>query len=195
MFFYLVFVGAGVNMLGGASYIRDTFLGKVQPNRMTRVMWSIAPLIATAAGIASGAGWAVLPVFMSGFLPLLILMASFFNPKAYWKLGKMDYVCGVLSLLALILWGLSSNPSIAIVFAIMSDGIAWWPTMLKSWRRPETESAFAYATGMFGAMTAFSAIHEFNFTNIGFPLYLIVANALLVFAIKRDRFMPTNIRK
>src|SRR3989344_785767 len=99
---YLVFLGAAANIGGAFFYIRDTLYRKTKPNRATWFMWSLAPLIATGAALSSGVGWAVLPVFMSGFGPLLVFIASFVNKNSYWKLEQFDYWCGLFSVLALL---------------------------------------------------------------------------------------------
>src|SRR6476659_8048954 len=102
----VVLIGVVINVTGSSRYTRDTLRGTTKPNRVTYLMWGIAPLIATAAAISKGVTWAVLPVFMSGFCPLMVLLSSFANRQAFWKLGKLDYVCGAFSALALILWAL-----------------------------------------------------------------------------------------
>ncbi len=185
---YLVFLGAAVNIWGAFFYIRDTLRGETKPNRATWLMWSIAPLIATVAALSQGVGWAVLPVFMAGFGPLLIFIGSFVNRNSYWKLGALDYGCGALSALALVLWGITKEPNIAIAFAIASDGLAAFPTLIKSWKHPETESVVAYTTGLFNALTSFAAIKLWGFSELAFPIYLVIANSSLIFAVWRRKF-------
>jgi len=189
---YLVLLGAAVNLGGGAIYIKDTLFGDTKPNRVTKLMWAIAPLIATAAALSKGVGWAVLPVFMSGFVPLLIFIASFINKKAYWKLTTFDYVCGTLSALALVLWAITKEPNAAIVLAILSDGIATIPTLTKSWTNPETETGLAYLTGLFNALTSFAAIKIWGFAELAFPIYLVITCFLLVFALYRRKIFKTK---
>ncbi len=57
MLHYLVFVGAAVNLFGHFSYIKETLKGNTKPNKVTWLIWSIAPLIATFAAISSGVKW------------------------------------------------------------------------------------------------------------------------------------------
>src|SRR5208283_2829807 len=142
MLVYLVFVAAFATLVATYVYIRSMFKGVAKPNRVSWLMWSIAPFIAATAAISNGVGWAVLPVFMSGVSPLLIFTASFVKKKAYWKLASFDYVCGALSGLALVLWYVTKDPNVAIAFAIASDGLAAIPTLTKAWNHPETESAW-----------------------------------------------------
>ncbi|MBX4187487.1 MAG: hypothetical protein KW802_04560 [Candidatus Doudnabacteria bacterium] len=184
---YLVLLGVVVQLYGVFSYIKDTLRGKTKPNKVTWFLWSIAPLIASAAALSSGVRWAVIPVFMSGFGPLLVFIGSFFNKNAYWKLGTLDYICGFFSLLALFLWWFTKEPAIAIIFAILSDGIAAVPTIIKAWSHPETETAAPYATGMFNALTGFAAISVWNFSQYAFPIYLLLANGSLLLAIYKKK--------
>ncbi len=184
---YLVFIGMSAQFIGIFYYGRDVIRGKVKPNKVSWLMWSIAPLIATAAGLTSGARLSIIPVFMSGFGPLLILILSLFVEKSYWKLEPFDYLCGVFSLLALVLWEITDQPWVAIIFAILSDLFAAIPTLIKCWKHPETENPVAYSTGLFSALTSFGAIRIWGFAELAFPIYLIFINSSLIFAIIRKK--------
>jgi hypothetical protein len=189
---YLVILGALAQLIGIYSYIKDTVQGKTKPNRISWLLWSIAPMIGTVAAISKGVTWAALPVFMSGFAPFLVLIASFFNKKSYWKLEKLDYLCGISSALALVLWAITKEPIVAIVFAIISDALACIPTIIKSWKYPETETVAAYTTGLFNTLTSFAAIQSWNFSSIAYPAYLLIANLVIIIAIVGRR---ENLRK
>lgn len=186
---YIVFLGATVQLIGVSSYIKDILRGNTKPNKVTWLMWSIAPLIASFAAFSGGAGWTTLPIFMSGFGPLLVLIASFYNEKSYWKIETFDYFCGLCSLSALIFWIITKNPAIAIIFAIIGDGFAAIPTLMKSWKNPETETVDAYTTGLFNALTGFFAIKLWNFSSFAFPIYLVVINTSLIITIKKHKIL------
>ena len=185
MLAYLVFVAAFATLLATFVYIRSMFKGGAKPNRVSWLMWSIAPFIATAAALSNGVGWAALPVFMSGVSPFMIFSASFVTRKAYWKLVSFDYVCGVLSVLALVLWYLTKDPNVAIVFAIASDGLASIPTLTKAWHHPETESPWPFIVGVFNALTSFAAATMWTFSAYAFPAYLIAINVTLFFSMHK----------
>jgi len=99
-----VIVGTLIGAIGSFAYLIDTVKGKVKPNRVSFLLWSIAPFIAFAAQMKQGVGIESLMTFSTGFLPFLIFGASFVNKKAEWKLTKFDLLCGVLSLVGLVLW-------------------------------------------------------------------------------------------
>jgi uncharacterized membrane protein HdeD (DUF308 family) len=184
---YLVFVAALGSLIAASVYIRSMFKVQTKPNRITWLMWTIAPFVATAASVSNGVGWAVIPVFMSGFSPLLVFTASFFSKKAYWKLSTFDYICGILSGLAVVLWLLTSNPNLAIIFAIISDALAAVPTLTKAWHNPETESAWPFIIGTFSPLTSFLAATTWAFSELAFPIYLIAINAFILFFVTKKK--------
>ena len=186
---YLVFVAAIATLLATFVYIRSMFRGGAKPNRVSWLMWSIAPFIAAAAAVSNGVGWAALPVFMSGLSPFLIFTASFVLKKAHWKLTTFDYFCGVLSGLALVLWFVTKDPNVAITFAIASDALASIPTLTKAWNFPETEIAWPFIVGVFNASTSFLAITIWAFSAYAFPAYLIVINILLFFSVYKKQLI------
>jgi hypothetical protein len=183
MFEFLVLIAASATLVAALAYIRSMFKGETKPNRVTWLMWTIAPLTATFAAFSSGVTWAGVPVFMSGLSPCLILLASFLNKRAYWKLSAFDYACGALSALALVLWYVTQNPNVAIVFAIISDALAAIPTIRKAWRNPQTEFRWPFVVGVFSPLTSFLVATNLAFSEIAFPAYLVAINILLVFCV------------
>ena len=184
---YIVILGALAQMIGIFSYIKDVVKGNAKPNKVTWLLWSIAPLIATFAAVSSGVRWAVLPVFMAGFAPLLVFIVSLFSEKSYWKIENFDYICGACSILALVLWAITRQPLVAIIFAILSDFFAGIITVKKAWIYPETETQAPYSTGAFNALTSFFAIPVWTLSQFLFPTYLVFMNGLILFAIYRKK--------
>ena len=172
-------------MFGSVVYIRNTLLGRSKPNRVTFLIWAAGGLIGAAAGVAAGGGWALLPAFAAGFGPLLIFLASFRNPNAYWKLGRLDYVCGAFAVCALVLWAITNEPAIAVLFAILADGLAAVPTLLKAWRHPETETGTPYVLALLAAVLGTALTPAWSFSTIGFLVYLVAIDVLLMTAVYR----------
>lgn len=184
---YLVFVGAAVQLTGVSVYAWKTLKGQIRPNRVSWLMWAAAPLIAASASVTEGAGWAALPVFVSGGGSLLVLVASFVNPNAYWKLGRFDYACGALSILALALWAVTREPNVAIVFSILSSAAGAAPSLIKAWRFPETESVSTFVTGLVNALTSFAAVTHADFAALAFPIWLVIFNVSFVVPLARRK--------
>jgi hypothetical protein len=172
--------------LGSLAYVRNTLKGRSKPNRMTFLIWAAGPFIGVAAGIVAGAAWwALLPVFIAGLGPFAIFLASFKHPAATWKLGALDYACGALAVLALVLWGLTTNPITAIVLSILADALASLPAVLKSWRYPETETGFTYFVALCNVSLGLLLAPSYAFSQVGFLIYLFIADLILTVAANR----------
>jgi len=178
----LVLLGVVVFCFGALPYLRDTLAGRTKPNRVSYFLWFLAPFIGVAASVVQGVTWTAVPVFMAGFAPFLIFIASFMTPahQTSWKLGPFDWVCGGLSVVALVLWQITKEPNVAILFAILSDGAASLPTLKKCWTHPDTETVMFYSCALFAQVMGVLATTAFSFAEVAFPLYLIIVDFLLV---------------
>ncbi|HEV8601510.1 MAG TPA: hypothetical protein VGQ87_02845, partial [Patescibacteria group bacterium] len=186
---WLVILSGLISITGAFAYIRDTLRGKTKPNRVSWIMWAIAPLVGTTAAISAGADlWATFRVFFSGFLPLIIFAASFVNPKSFWKLTFFDILCGICSLLAFVILISTDFPRIAILLAALGDGFALLPTLRKAWKYPETETGLTYILSLISTLIVLPSIPVWNIENSAFQIYLLVANTLLILSIYRNRF-------
>lgn len=174
-----IILGALISFYGGLTYLIDTLKGKTKPNRVSWFLWTLAPMIAFAAEIDKGVGLTSLMTFMTGFNPLLIIIASFVNKKSYWKLNKMDYVYGSISLFAILIWQITGEGNLAILFSILADGLASIPTVIKSYRQPETESGKIFLFGMINAGITLLTIKSWTFAHWGFPIYIFLICVIL----------------
>lgn len=174
-----VILGAIIATAGGLSYLIDTLKGKVKPNRVSYLLWSIAPLIAFFAEIQQGVGIQSLMTFIVGFLPLTVFIASFVNKNAEWKLTSFDVTCGVLSVVGLVLWFITKSGNIAIMFSILADGLAALPTIVKAFTYPETESAWPYFTSTISAGLTLLTIQVWDFAIYAFPLYILLVTIVI----------------
>ena len=179
-----IILGALLSFSGGLNYLINTIKGKTKPNRVSWFLWALAPMIAFAAEIDKGVGLTSLMTFMTGFNPLLIIIASFLNKKSYWKLNKMDYVYGSISLFAILIWQITGEGNLAILFAILADGLASIPTVIKSYRHPETESGLIFLFGMINAGITLLTIKDWTFAHWGFPVYIFLICVILYSLIK-----------
>jgi hypothetical protein len=181
-----VIVGTVIGAIGSIAYLVDTIKGRVKPNRVSFLLWSIAPVIAFAAQIKQGVGLESLMTFSTGFLPFVTFVGSFVNKKAEWKLTTFDVLCGVLSLLGLLLWLMTNVGNIAIAFSILADGLAAIPTIVKSYRYPDTEMAWPWIATSFGVLLTLLTLKELTFANSGFIIYIFVVNTV-IFSLVRFR--------
>lgn len=173
------YLGLLIISIGGFVYLFKTLKGEVKPNKVTWFLWSLAPLIAFAAQLKQGVGIQAWLTFVVGFQPLLIFIASFVNKKSYWKITKLDLIFGFLSIIGLVLWQITGVGNIAILFSIIADGMAALPTIIKSYKFPESETSFAYFTSALGSFIILLTINIWNFETFSFSLYIFIVNLIL----------------
>ncbi len=170
---HFIYVGTAIGALGTAIYLRDTLRGTTKPNRVTWLLWAIAPLLASAVEFRDGIGLRALPTFMIGFMPLLVFAGSFHNPAALWKIRRLDYACGAMSVVGTATWLFTQNGVVAISAAIGADFLAGLPTMTKSWTNPETESVASYVGAVINSAVLLLTVTHWTFEVAAFPIFIL----------------------
>lgn len=167
-----IYLGTAIGAAGALVYLRDTLRGTTQPNRVTWLLWAVAPLLAAAVELSEGAGLRALPTFMVGFMPLLIFIGSFHNSAAVWKVRRMDYACGAFSVVGTIVWLVTRNGVLAISAAIVADFLAGVPTLMKSWTHPQTETVHSYIGALISMVVLLLTVDQWTFDVVAFPLFV-----------------------
>lgn len=183
---FFVIIGTLIGAAGSVAYLIDTLKGKVKPNRVSFLLWSLAPIIAFFAQIQQGVGLESMMTLSTGVLPLTVFCASFFNKQSVWKLTRFDLPCGALSLVGLALWQITRVGNIAILFSIIADGFAAIPTLIKAYRYPDTEIAWPWMASVVGVILTLLTLSSITFANSGFIIYILVLDAI-IFALVQFR--------
>ena len=189
----IIYIGVLINIIAYYVYFKNIFFGETRPNMVSWFMWMFAPMLGVFFQLKAGAGLSVLPVFMAGFGPLVVIVVSLFRKNTYWKITKFDLFCGLFSLLALIIYIFTKNLAISIIFVILSDGLAAIPTVIKSWKFPETETASVYIASIISQTLALLIIKEWIFTIYSLGFYFISMNIVIIFAIYRKKIFAKKI--
>ncbi len=192
---WFIYIGTAISFIGSLSYIVATIKGKVQPNRITWLMWSIIPFVALAAQLKQGVGLQVLLTFIVGFNPLLIFIASFLNKKAFWKIGVVDITCGIFCLLGILLWINTKQANLAIILSVMADFIAAIPTLIKSYKFPQTESPTIFILATINSLIVLLTITKWDVATSAFAIYLFVINLVFALLILRDPKQRSSLLK
>jgi hypothetical protein len=185
----IIYITILTSLVGYFFYLKDIFYGQTRPNLVSWFIWMLAPFIGVFFQLKAGAGLSVLPVFLAGFGPLIVIIVSLFRKNSIWKISGLDIFCGILAILALVFYVLTHNLGISILFAILSDGLAAVPTIIKSWKFPETETAIGYLPGIFNNILGLLIIRNWSFSIYSFGIYFILVNAIIVFCIYRKKIL------
>jgi hypothetical protein len=189
-----VFLGITLNAIGSSTYVWATIKGRTRPNRVTWLLWALAPLIAFAAEVGEGVGVSSLMTFMVGFSPLCVFVASFINRASYWKITRLDVACGALSVAALVMWSLTRTAAVAIVFSVLADAVAGVPTVIKAYREPATESGTVFLTAAISAAITMLTLDTWGIADAAFPLYIFLIGSVLFVLITFPQAGPQSRR-
>ena len=184
---YCAIIGAIIGSLGGCYYLYETIVGNAQPNRVTWLLWGIFPMVIFVAQRAQGVEGLSWASFVAGFTPLLVVAASFFNKNAYWKSEPRDYYLMAAAIIGIILWAMTDNPNLALLFSLLADMLAGTPTLIKAFRHPHSESWIAYAISTFGFGICVLSVQAYNFESTTFVAYLFILNGTLAVLASRGR--------
>jgi hypothetical protein len=178
---YLIYFTSFVASLGTLYYAWETYLGRVQPNKISWLLWGFSVFLGQIIAMSKGVSFVeTLPLFASWFTCLLVFVASFFNKKAFWKLTNFDYACGALSVAALLVWLGTENAALALSIAILSDIFAGLPTLYKTWKKPESESLSSYLPNLISHTVGILVLTTITFFNSAFLFWLVLSNILKV---------------
>ena len=178
-----IYLGTAIGALGTCVYLRDTLRGTTKPNRVTWLLWAVAPLLAAAVELDEGVGLRALPTFMVGFMPLLVFAASFHNRDAMWRIRRIDYACGAMSVVGTVVWLVTRNGVLAISAAILADFLAGVPTIMKSWTHPETETVYSYIGAVISMGIVLLTIEHWTFDVAAFPIFIVCMGSVEVFLV------------
>lgn len=197
-----VFLAVAINLIGACTYAYTVVRGKTRPNRVTWFILSFAPLLAFAAMMVQGVSFRE-SVFTleTGISPLIIFISTFFAKQPKWEITRFDLLCGALSVVGFLLWIILREGNVAIIFAILADGLAFLPTLVKAFRHPESESPWAFMMGTVAALIALAVVTHYDFKHLAFPVYIlaadVVASLLIYFKlgtwiIKNNKSLESN---
>jgi hypothetical protein len=167
-----------LRFLAGANYLIATWRGTVKPNPITWLFWGLAPLVAFAAqvqGSIEPSDWVSLAL---GLGPLLIFAVSI-GRGSRWRISVFDILCGASAMVGIVLWQVTTDPLIAIMFGILADILGGIPTLRKSYSAPYSEKALPYFLSIMSMVITLLTLKDWDILTFSFPLYILLINVVL----------------
>lgn len=159
-------------------YIRDMFVGKTRPNAVSYVIWGFLALIAVFAQLSAGASWSIILIAVVAFNTCFIATLSLVG-YGYTKYGLVDWVCLALGVVAIVVWQITSNPITALLFAVSANIISAIPTVVKTYREPHTELAFAWLIIVAASFLGILSTTQWDTANLLFPIYFLLESFII----------------
>lgn len=172
------FLALLLNLIGYIPYVRDIMRKKVKPHRITWGIWTILTTIAAFNQVANGGGYSSL-----FFISTAVLVTIVFVLSLRFGMGgasKIDRLCLIFAILLLIYWITIQETRLSTVLAVIIDGIAAIPTVIKTYHHPKTESYPQWIlAGVAGILTMIS-VPRLDWVLIIYPLYVVLMNGAIV---------------
>lgn len=161
-------------------YIRDIFRGNTKPHTYTWLIWSIVTAIAFLGQWVSGGGPGSWATGIAGLLTVATFVLSL-NPKYGNKdISTFDKACLVLAILSILPWLLSKSVLWSVLFATFIDLIAFFPTMRKTWRAPQSESLGSmYFDALKHALSTVS-MSRYSVVTLVYPLAVLLTKCVII---------------
>lgn len=174
-----VYLAVFLSLVGSGNYVRETWRGNTQPHRVTWGLWALEGLLAFGVELQQHVGLASIMTLALGTIPVLVIVASFRNPHAVWKIDRIDVACGVVSLAGLVFWALVNAPTTALVAFAVADAIAAFPTLRKSWHSPQSETVSAFVSGALNCGITLLTLRHFTTAGALFPGMILVTDTVM----------------
>jgi len=100
-------------------------------------------------------------------------LAFFVGEKDY---AKSDWAALIVCLLAIPIWSATENPVIAIFIVMSIDSLTYWPTIRKSFNKPDTEPPIScFFAGMRYFLILFS-VPDPSWQSLLYPMFLMISD-------------------
>ena len=173
----LAIIASLLAIVGNVPYLIDILKKRVQPHPYTWFVWSIVSCIIFFGQVARGAGVGALPTAASEIFTIIIFFFSL--QYGFKKIRQIDTVFLVISLLGLIPWILTKDPTFSVIIAVSIDLMAFVPTLRKTWVHPETETPLLYSMNVLRHILMLFSLEAYNIATTLHSIAMITANSLM----------------
>lgn len=163
-----------LDIYGYFPYFRDIFRKKTKPHLYTWLIWAITQGTATVIIWQGGGKYAVLSFVLGTILVVSIFLLSFkYGTK---NITRSDIYVLFVALSAIIVWWGLENPLLAILMVSVIDGLAYIPTIRKSFEEPWSETLLFWFVMASINILIIISISEYNLLTVTYPATLLALN-------------------
>ncbi len=181
---------AGILSIAGyIPYIISILQRKTKPNKATWIIWAIVGGLLAFSYLVEGDRhtiWLPLGYFIG---PLIVAILSFWYGYSEWT--RLDKICLVVAVMSVIPWIFSKDAMITLLINVLIDASGAIPTLVKTFREPDTEDCLAWVIFFIANTIQVIAINYWNLAAI-YPIYLFILAGLMVLFILKKKFKPAK---
>lgn len=172
-------IASSIAVISYIPYIHNIISGKTKPHAFSWLIWSIITYIAAALQITGGGGIVGASVaLITGSISVLIAVIA--ARQKVVRITRSDRISFVISLSAIPLWIITDRPLLSAILICIIDLFAFWPTIRKSYSRPDQETLSTYWLSAIKHIITVAAQQNYTLVAILFPFNLAVVTVFFV---------------
>lgn len=173
---YLFFAIAAVILatIRYGTYFYTIYQGQTKPHAFSWLLWGLITGIGTLAQFQLDAGPSAWALGFVAVTCLLIAVLSFFIGERNYT--KSDWLALLACLGAIFIWKATDNPLAALLTIMLIDGLSYWPTIRKTYHRPQTEPPISYGFAGLRYFLMLFAVPDPTWENLMYPFFLMATD-------------------
>lgn len=175
----IAIVSIAMTLFGYFYYFRDIFAHKTKPHAYTWLVWFTLTAVAFLAQLHDNGGPGSYTTGLTAAASLVIFLLALKQGEK--DVTKSDKIYLAASLLAIIPWLLSRDPTLSVILISIIDFLGFMPTIRKSYHKPYEETQASYVLAGMKFVLAIVALDNYTIATWFYPASLVAAN--LFFAI------------
>ena len=158
--------------------INSILRGNFRPHRMTRFLIFLVSLLFVGTLLAQGDHNGIFIAVAQFLGSAVIFYLSLKRGLGGW--ATTDKIVLVMSLLTIVVWKTTSDATLALLMSIVADVIGFSPTLVKTWKWPETEEWKFYMSDVVASFFSILSIATYGLATLAFPVYILLINTTSV---------------
>jgi hypothetical protein len=180
-----VIIASVLALIGNIPYLTDVIRRRIQPHPYTWLVWSIVSAVTFSGQVIKGGGIGSIPTGIAeGFTIIIFLFSLRYGFK---DIARRDTYFLIAALLGLIPWALTNDPTFSVVIVVSIDVIAFIPTLMKAWRRPQSETPILFIMNVLRHLLTLYSLGAYNIATMLHSLAMIVMNSIMVLFLLRKK--------
>lgn len=165
-------------LISAVPYVKSILKRETIPHRTTYGLWTLLYIISLTSYIAAGARFTAF--FIGAYLLVQLVIFALSFKYGTGGLEKLDILCTLGALVGIILWLITKSPLYALYLTIAAELFAFAPTIIKTYKKPYSESLSAWIIGACGGMFNIFAIDKLQPEIYIYPIFIFVLEFSLV---------------
>ncbi len=171
IFSYIAIIFSFVGVL---PYFINIFKGKTKPHAFSWLTWGIAGGIVFFAQIFKHAGSGAYVTGLGSLVCFIIFFIAL--KKGQRQFSTFDWTSLLVSLLAIILWIFTNDPTLSVILVTLNDMVGFFPSIRKGYYLPFEETATTYGFASIKWIFAIIGLQTYSVATWLYPASLIFTN-------------------